>query len=153
MSDKAPDPEAQIAAPQRIAHPALGMLGVATLVLVGWALHVMQPVFLPIAFAVFLALLLNPVDDWAARMAGGRAWVGHLAAMLLLALALAGFGNYEIGAICAPRLTTVDVHAEQIGAEAARLVGGLLSGKARASRRRIEIPPELILRETTPPPR
>ncbi|MGX9848946.1 LacI family DNA-binding transcriptional regulator [Limimaricola litoreus] len=69
------------------------------------------------------------------------------------ALALAGFGNYEIGAICAPRLTTVDVHAEQIGAEAARLVGGLLSGKARASRRRIEIPPELILRETTPPPR
>ena len=91
MSDKAPDPEAPIAAPQRIAHPALGLLGVVALVLVGWALHVMQPVFLPITFAVFLALLLSPVDAWAARLAGGRAWVGHLAAMLLLALALAGF--------------------------------------------------------------
>ena len=67
------------------------------------------------------------------------------------ALSLAGFGNYEIGAICAPRLTTVDVHAARIGAEAARLVAALLTGKAPAPARRIEIPPELLIRETTPP--
>ena len=74
-----------------MAHPALGMLGVVTLVLVGWALHAMQPVFLPIVFAVFVALLLAPVDGWAARAAGGRRWVGHIAAMTLLALTLAVF--------------------------------------------------------------
>lgn len=74
-----------------MAHPALGMLGVVTLVLVGWALHAMQPVFLPIVFAFFTALLLAPVDDRVARLVGGRPWVGHLAAMALLALTLALF--------------------------------------------------------------
>ncbi|MFT6532647.1 MAG: LacI family gluconate utilization system Gnt-I transcriptional repressor [Limimaricola cinnabarinus] len=66
------------------------------------------------------------------------------------ALALAGFGNYEIGAVCAPRLTTVDVHAGRIGAEAAMLVAGLLNGQAAHPPRRVVLPPELIIRETTP---
>ncbi|MBB3711933.1 AI-2 transport protein TqsA [Limimaricola variabilis] len=91
MSDKAPEPEARRLLPRGLAHPALGMLGVITLVLVGWALHVMQPVFLPIVFAFFLALLLSPVDARVTSWAGGRAWVGHLAAMTLLALVLAAF--------------------------------------------------------------
>ena len=38
MSDKAPEPEARRLLPRGLAHPALGMLGVITLVLVGWAL-------------------------------------------------------------------------------------------------------------------
>ncbi|WP_432256669.1 AI-2E family transporter [Limimaricola sp. AA108-03] len=85
------EPAAELDKPYRLAHPALGMLGLVALVLVGWALHAMQPVFLPIAFAFFLALLLAPVDGWAARIAGGRRWVGHLAAMTLLATAIAVF--------------------------------------------------------------
>ena len=71
MSDKAPEPEARRLLPRGLAHPALGMLGVITLVLVGWALHVMQPVFLPIVFAFFLALLLSPVDARGTSGAGG----------------------------------------------------------------------------------
>lgn len=69
------------------------------------------------------------------------------------ALALAGFGNYEIGAVCAPRLTTVDAHAERIGAEAAQLVAALLNGDRSGPPRRIEIPPALIIRETSGDPR
>ncbi len=69
------------------------------------------------------------------------------------ALALAGVGNYEIGAVCAPRLTTVDAHAERIGAEAAQLVGKLLNGDRSAPPRRLEIPPALIIRETSGDPR
>ncbi|MGR3625483.1 MAG: AI-2E family transporter [Limimaricola sp.] len=77
------------AAPRQLAHPALGLLALIALVLAGWALHAMRPVFLPITFAVFLALLLAPVQSGAARLAGGRRWVGHFAAMAALGAALA----------------------------------------------------------------
>ncbi|SDF16393.1 AI-2E family transporter [Limimaricola pyoseonensis] len=77
--------------PRKIAHPALGLLALIAVVLAGWALHAMQSVFLPIVFATFLALLLAPLDGGAARLAGGRRWVGHVAAMLALAAALLAF--------------------------------------------------------------
>ncbi|EYD70411.1 AI-2E family transporter [Limimaricola hongkongensis] len=92
MSDKAPETENRAASvPQRLAHPALGLLALIALVIAGWALHAMRPVFLPITFALFLALLLAPVQRGAARLAGGRRWVGHVAAMAALGAALAVF--------------------------------------------------------------
>lgn len=66
-------------------------------------------------------------------------------------IAIAGFGNYEIGRICEPPLTTVDVKAEVIGRRAAELALDLLSGNMEdGARHRQVITPDLILRRSTP---
>ncbi|SLN63462.1 HTH-type transcriptional regulator GntR [Aquimixticola soesokkakensis] len=66
-------------------------------------------------------------------------------------LAIAGFGNYEIGRVCEPALTTVDVGAEQIGQRTAELVFDLLApGNTRQGPRRFDIHPDLIVRRSTP---
>ncbi len=66
-------------------------------------------------------------------------------------IAIAGFGNYEIGRICEPPLTTVDVKAEVIGQRAAELAIDLLSGNMDDSAHlRHVIRPDLILRRSTP---
>ena len=43
-----------------------------------------------------------------------------------------------------------EVALGRIGAEAAMLVAGLLNGQAAHPPRRVVLPPELIIRETTP---
>ncbi|WP_240989488.1 LacI family DNA-binding transcriptional regulator [Salipiger mangrovisoli] len=65
-------------------------------------------------------------------------------------LAIAGFGNYEIGRICEPPLTTIDVHAGLIGSRTADMVLGLLEGTPLAAPLRQVLQPDLILRRSTP---
>lgn len=65
-------------------------------------------------------------------------------------LAIAGFGNYEIGRICEPPLTTIDVHAEQIGSRTADMVLELLEGTPPTAPLRQVLQPDLILRRSTP---
>ena len=64
-------------------------------------------------------------------------------------LTIAGFGNYEIGRICVPRLTTLDVHAGRIGTMAASLIARILRDDAGDQPARIEIPADLIVRESS----
>jgi LacI family gluconate utilization system Gnt-I transcriptional repressor len=65
-------------------------------------------------------------------------------------LAIAGFGNYEIGRVCEPTLTTVDVKAEAIGQRTAEVVLELLFGDADEKQMmRYEIQPDLIVRRST----
>ncbi|AEM41188.1 transcriptional regulator, LacI family [Ketogulonicigenium vulgare] len=60
-------------------------------------------------------------------------------------LAFGGFGNFEIGRVSLPQITTVEVSAAQIGARAARLVLDLLADPARAPAR-IDMQPYVIAR-------
>ncbi|WP_418024540.1 LacI family DNA-binding transcriptional regulator [Paracoccus sp. TD-10] len=64
-------------------------------------------------------------------------------------LAVAGFGNYEIGRISVPRLTTIDVHAGAIGSKTADLIVALLRQDSDAAPARIEIQTDLIVRESS----
>lgn len=66
-------------------------------------------------------------------------------------LAIAGFGNYEIGRVCEPTLTTVDVRAEAIGQRTAEVVYELLLGNADKKQMiSYAIQPDLIVRRSTP---
>jgi len=62
-------------------------------------------------------------------------------------IAVAGFGDYEIGAVCVPSLTTINPFPYRIGAAAAQLIRDLRSGECEGAAR-IAIPPELLLRES-----
>lgn len=62
-------------------------------------------------------------------------------------IAIGGFGNYEIGSIAVPALTTIDVRAREIGEIAATLILDLLDGKESAAQRAID--PTLIIRESS----
>lgn len=62
-------------------------------------------------------------------------------------IAIGGFGDYEIGDICVPRLTTINVGARQIGVDTGRLLLSILDGNSEASN--VTIVPRLIVRETT----
>lgn len=65
-------------------------------------------------------------------------------------IAIAGFGNYEIGTICVPRLTTINPFPQEIGIQTAELILRYLDNPQS-----LDIPqcicfePELIIRETT----
>lgn len=64
-------------------------------------------------------------------------------------MAICGFGDYEIGAVCVPDLTTVNVFARAIGEKAAQLVLDVLDGAPLSPRTRITITPELVVRHST----
>lgn len=61
-------------------------------------------------------------------------------------IAIAGFGNFEIASICAPRLTTVDVDAHGIGFETARLLRSVL--EAEVAPQRIDVGSRVVVGET-----
>lgn len=63
-------------------------------------------------------------------------------------LSIAGFGDYEIGAVSVPSLTTINPFPRQIGAQSAALLLSVLDGR-QTTPARIAINPELILREST----
>ena len=63
-------------------------------------------------------------------------------------IAIAGFGDYEIGAICVPSLTTINPFPRKIGAEAAALILRVLDGQTR-DRDVITVTPELLLRDSS----
>lgn len=62
-------------------------------------------------------------------------------------IAIGGFGDYEIGDISVPRLTTINVGAREIGVETGRLLLDILAGKVEGTH--ITVTPKLIIRETT----
>jgi LacI family gluconate utilization system Gnt-I transcriptional repressor len=64
-------------------------------------------------------------------------------------IAIGGFGDYEIGAICVPSLTTINAFAAEIGAKTAQLILDVLDGTLTDGAGRIMIRPDLILRQTS----
>jgi len=60
-------------------------------------------------------------------------------------ISIAGFGDYEIGAICVPPLTTINPFPRDIGARAATLILDVLDGR-QITPAMIRIAPELLLR-------
>ena len=60
-------------------------------------------------------------------------------------LSLAGFGDYEIGAICVPTLSTINPFPGEIGARAAALILDVLDGQLTGPAR-IEVVPHLLIR-------
>ncbi|MEY9625995.1 LacI family gluconate utilization system Gnt-I transcriptional repressor [Sinorhizobium fredii] len=63
-------------------------------------------------------------------------------------IAIGGFGDYEIGAISVPSLTTINAFASEIGAKTADLILDVLDGKLDRPGR-VTIRPDLILRQTS----
>jgi LacI family transcriptional regulator, gluconate utilization system Gnt-I transcriptional repressor len=63
-------------------------------------------------------------------------------------IAIAGFGDYEIGAISVPSLTTINPFPREIGAQAAALILRVLDGQAQDFSV-ITVAPELLLRESS----
>lgn len=62
-------------------------------------------------------------------------------------IAIGGFGNYEIGGISVPALTTIDAKAREIGERTGRLILDLLEETPEVPD--ITITPELIVRESS----
>ena len=60
-------------------------------------------------------------------------------------LSLAGFGDYEIGAICVPTLSTINPFPRDIGARTAALILDVLDGR-QTGPARIAVVPELLIR-------
>lgn len=63
-------------------------------------------------------------------------------------LAVAGFGDFEISAHLVPSLTTVSVHAQEIGQNAAKLLLARMRGEA-VKARKIDVGFDLIVRAST----
>lgn len=63
-------------------------------------------------------------------------------------IALAGFGDYEIAAVCVPGLTTLNAHAHTIGQRAAKVILDVLAG-SQTTPVYDDIPPDLIIRPST----
>lgn len=65
-------------------------------------------------------------------------------------IAIAGFGDYEIGEICVPSLTTINAFAREIGAKTTQLILDVLDGQLTMDEPgRILIRPELIVRQSS----
>lgn len=62
-------------------------------------------------------------------------------------IAIGGFGDYEIGGICLPTLTTIDARAREIGTRTGSLILDLLDEVAGAGN--VTIEPELLIRESS----
>ncbi|MGB3244573.1 MAG: AI-2E family transporter [Sulfitobacter sp.] len=68
------------------------MLLPITLILIGWALHAMGSILVPLVFGAFVALLVYPVDHAVSQILPRQlGWVGHIAAMLIVVLVGASF--------------------------------------------------------------
>lgn len=65
-------------------------------------------------------------------------------------IAIAGFGAFEISAICVPTITTIDPHAAEIGRRTAELIRRVLSGEQNESDPiRVRIEPQISIRQST----
>ncbi|MCM2292659.1 LacI family DNA-binding transcriptional regulator [Allorhizobium sp. BGMRC 0089] len=62
-------------------------------------------------------------------------------------IAIGGFGNYDLGEICVPSLTTINAFSRDIGEKTAELILDILAGEKPV--RNIQIVPELILRQSS----
>lgn len=111
----------------------LGCVIAITAILAGWTLRATAVVAIPLVFSVFLALLVAPVDRWGTRRAPGRArWLGHLAAMGVILLALVVF----LGSIWVAAQQVLDRLPSDVDAlEAAVPLAGGTAPDARATPR------------------
>ena len=67
-------------------------------------------------------------------------------------IAIAGFGAYEIAAVCEPPITTIDPHPAEIGRRTGELIGELLRGEGKRRRKggvTIAIEPTLSVGRST----
>lgn len=78
------------------------------------------------------------------------------------AMAIAGFGAYDISEVCVPSITTIDPRSYDIGSTAAGLILDVLStsdglgradgvGASLSAERHIEMPTSLVVRQSTGP--
>ena len=63
-------------------------------------------------------------------------------------LAITGFGQFEVAKVANPRITTVDVQAEEIGRQVVRLLHGIFDGDVRDPVR-IDVGSTLVVGETS----
>lgn len=63
-------------------------------------------------------------------------------------LSIAGFGDYEIGSVCVPSLSTINPHPRDIGSQTAALILDVLGGSDLRSSIRV-IQPELLIRQSS----
>ena len=63
-------------------------------------------------------------------------------------ISIGGFGDYEIGAVCVPPLTTINPFPLDIGARAAALILDVLDGR-QEDPTTIAITPELLIRQSS----
>ena len=62
-------------------------------------------------------------------------------------IAIGGFGDYEIGGICVPALTTIDAQARQIGERTGQLILDLIDDQPDVTH--VTIEPRLIVRDSS----
>ena len=60
---------------------------------------------------------------------------------------IGGFGNYEIGEVCVPTLTTINAFAREIGVQAAQLILDILDNAEPVGN--VRISPQLIVRDSS----
>jgi LacI family gluconate utilization system Gnt-I transcriptional repressor len=63
-------------------------------------------------------------------------------------ISLAGFGDYEIGSVSVPALSTINPFPRQIGTRTASLILDVLDGR-QTTPAHIEIIPDLLIRESS----
>jgi len=63
-------------------------------------------------------------------------------------ISIAGFGDYEIGGVSVPSLTTINPHSRQIGTATAALILDMLDGK-RDTPMTVQITPDLLIRQSS----
>lgn len=63
-------------------------------------------------------------------------------------VSIAGFGDYEVGSVCVPSLTTIDPFPREIGTQAAELILKLMQEEETGSRQ-MKIVPRLLIRDSS----
>ena len=66
-------------------------------------------------------------------------------------LSIIGVGDLEVSLHTTPRLSTIQQHPNRIGRTAARMILNRLGGKANLPPQSVEVPPDLVIRESTGP--
>ncbi len=90
--DRAQSPGAETAGRRQRAQTWL--LAVIAAILLGWAVHMTGIVMVPVILSFFIALVVAPVDRWAAGHAPQKAsWLGHVVAMGVILLVLLVFAG------------------------------------------------------------
>ena len=63
-------------------------------------------------------------------------------------MSIAGFGNYDIGAVCVPTLTTINPFPVEIGRKAAELIMRI-QDRRETGAQTVRITPHLLLRQSS----
>lgn len=92
MADPLHRPSSAATCAERFAGTRTGLIIVITIVLAGWALRAIGSIAVPLVFAIFLTLLIAPIDRWVSeRVPQKLYWLGHVAAMTVILLGVVLF--------------------------------------------------------------